>query len=172
MSASKANISSVDALRHFHLQTINFNEETQQALTRLQIELKHACRYVEFELPAKLKSEHEKWLKILNQSKQEVRQPSKQKSSSEAQQIQRQASVRVRELEERLEKAKQWKQSKANPSNTQQSKATQIQESKTKQSHAKPGKSRQTRAKTKAKKKQSSAKQNQESNALSSKAKR
>ena len=110
MSASKANISSVDALRHFHLQTINFNEETQQALTRLQIELKHACRYVEFELPAKLKSEHEKWLKILNQSKQEVRQPSKQKSSSEAQQIQRQASVRVRELEERLEKAKQWKQ--------------------------------------------------------------
>ena len=110
MSESKANISSVEALRHFHLQTINFNEETQQTLTRLQSELNRACHYVEFELPAQLKSEHEKWLKILNQSKQELLQASQQKSSSEAQQMKRQATVRVRDLEDRLEKAKKWKQ--------------------------------------------------------------
>ena len=108
MGDSQAKITSVEALRHFHQQTLGFNEEALQVLSRLRSELKRACHHVEFELPAKLKHEHEKWQKILAEANKELY--LSVKPSSDTQQLKRQAMTRVYELEDRIEKIKQWKQ--------------------------------------------------------------
>ena len=108
MSDSKANVGSVEALQHFHVFLNQFAEETQSVFDSVRCEIKRYQQLIDFDIPAKIKRNTLKWEDRLREAKLEMNPGQTSSRKLAAEQKIREATMKVRQYRDEMERIKAW----------------------------------------------------------------
>ncbi|MCM8537903.1 MAG: hypothetical protein NE334_18320 [Lentisphaeraceae bacterium] len=108
MSDAKANVGSLEALQQFHIFLNQFSEETQSVFDSVRCEIKRYQQLVDFDIPAKIKRNALKWEDRLREAKLEMNPGQTSSRKLLAQQKIREATNKVRQYRDEMEKIKNW----------------------------------------------------------------